>query len=95
LEGTWLHGVDENELAASISGYLGRRAPGFLVVLNAASQRVYGVPYSVLLVRSPSAAHKLLRELYGSRASIAAKLLIAVPLSRLGGVSAGQILEDS
>ncbi|BES80591.1 hypothetical protein [Pyrodictium abyssi] len=83
-----MHSVDENELAASINEYLGRRAPGFLVVLNAASQRAYGVPYRVLPVRSPSAAYKLLRELYASRANIAAKLLVAAPLSRLGGVAA-------
>lgn len=49
--------------------------------------------YSVLLVRSPSAAYKLLRELYGGRASIAAKLLIAVPLARLSDVPASQVLE--
>ena len=88
-----MHRANENKLAASINEYLGRRAPGFLVVLNAASQRAYGVPYGILLIRSPSAAYKLLRELYGSRASFAAKLLIAIPLARLSGVPVNKILE--
>jgi len=77
--------VGENKPEKRIEEYLSKRAPGFLVVLNSAAQRVYGVTYSILLLRSPSSAYKLLRELYGGRADTAARLLIAVPLAYVYG----------
>jgi hypothetical protein len=56
-----------------------------MVVLNSASQKLYGVPYAKLVASSPSSAYKLLLELYGKRADVAAKLLMIIPLLRARG----------
>ncbi|WP_143522215.1 ferritin family protein [Pyrodictium delaneyi] len=82
----------------SIEEYFSSRAPGFLLVLNSVSQRLYGIPYSTLLLRSPSAAYKVVRKLYNRQIDIAARLLVAVPLvyasgENIAGDTVSRVLE--
>lgn len=73
-----------NSVEEAIEKYLAKRAPGFMIVLNSASQKLYGIPCAKLVASSPSSAYKLLLELYGKRADVAVKPLIIIPLLRAG-----------